>query len=163
MNNYYPSFSPDSRFVVYNRAAGDSYNAADAKVMVIAASGGGKPIDLTSVNDSVGNSWPKWSPFVHHFQRRTILWLTYSSLRPFGLRNTPAAQIWMVPVDLAKLEAGQDSGYPPFRLPFQDLATGNHIAQWVASVERAPCTPGEMSGCSADEQCRDGYCTPVIK
>jgi hypothetical protein len=160
-NNYYPSFSPDSRFVAYNRAGGASYDAPDAKVMVIKASGG-MPIDLTSVNDQVGNSWPKWSPFVHHFKAGTIMWLTFSSRRAYGVRPGMNAQIWMVPVDLAKLEKGQDSGYPPFRLPFQDLNTGNHIPSWVEKVQRKPCTPGEMSGCGANEQCVDGYCTPVI-
>ena len=34
---------------------------------------------------------------------------------------------------------GMDAGYPPIRLPFQELATGNHIAQWVEVVDRAPC------------------------
>ena len=163
MSNYYPSFSPDGRFVVYNRASGDSYDSTTARVMIIAANGSGSPIDLTSVNDLVGNSWPKWSPFIHRFGSSTILWLTFSSRRAYGVRPTPAAQLWMVPVDIAKLEAGQDSGYPPFRLPFQELNTGNHIAQWVETIERAPCTIGDTSGCSSGEQCVDGYCTPVIK
>ena len=34
------------------------------------------------------------------------------------------------------------NGFPPFWLPFQDLSTGNHIAQWTTKVDRMPCTPG---------------------
>lgn len=159
MNNYYPSYSPDGRFVGYNRAAGDSYDAYDAKVMVVKATGG-MPIDLTSVNSMSGNSWPKWSPFIHHFQKGTIMWLTFSSRRTYGVRNNTQAQIWMVPVDLAKLEAGQDSGYPPFRLPFQDLNTGNHIPSWVEKIERGSCKiPAD---CGTGETCNGGFCVPPI-
>lgn len=161
-NNYYPSISPDNQWVVYNRANGDSYDAADARVMIVKASGG-QPIELSSVNTTVGNSWPKWGPFQHRFQGKSIMWVTFSSRRAYGLRPTPAAQIWMAPVQTDKLEAGKDSGFPAIRLPFQDLGTGNHIAQWVETVDRQPCSEIEMKGCGPDEQCIGGYCRPVIK
>jgi hypothetical protein len=162
-NNYYPSFSPDGRFVAYNKAAGDSYDAKDAQVWVVPAKGG-TPINLASVNDIVGNSWPKWSPFVHRFGSSSILWLTYSSRRTYGLHANTTAQIWMVPVDIAKLEKGEASTYPPFWLPFQDLRTGNHIPAWVEKVDRLPCTVEEEGKvCSAGERCISGYCTPVIQ
>jgi hypothetical protein len=161
-NNYYPSFSPDGRFVVFNRSTGSSYDAADARVMIVPAQGG-TPIDLASVNKEVGNSWPKWGPFVQKFGTDTILWLTFSSRRAYGLRPVSAAQLWMVPVDVGKLLKGEDPGYPPFRLPFQELGTGNHIAQWVEKVDRAPCTPGDTSKCQPGEVCIDGLCVPVIK
>lgn len=160
-NNYYPSFSPDGRYVAFNRAAGDSYDAADARVMVIAASGG-TPIDLTSVNSIAGNSWPKWSPFLHRFSSGSIMWLTFSSRRSYGVHNNTTAQIWMLPVDVRKLDKGEDSGYPPFWLPFQDLNTGNHIPQWVEQVERAPCSTTDMTGCGPNEVCSDGVCVPRI-
>ena len=161
-NNYYPSVSPDGRFVVFNRAAGDSYDAMDAKVMVIPI-GGGAPIDLGAVNGITGNSWPKWSPFVHRFKGKSILWLSFSTRRPYGVRGGTNAQIWMVPVEISALEKGQESGFPPLRLPFQDLNTGNHIAQWVEQVDRAPCSVTDMSGCGMGERCTDGYCIPVIQ
>lgn len=161
-NNYYPSFSPDGRFLIYNRATGDSYNAPTARVLIVPAAGG-TPIDLTSVNTVEGNSWPKWSPFQHKFQGATIMWFTFASARPYGVRTTMGAQIWMVPVDVAKLAAGMDPGYPPVRLPFQDLNTDNRIAQWVERVDRAPCTVSDTSKCGAGEFCIDGFCTPVIQ
>lgn len=101
-NNYYPAISPDGRFVMFNRAAGDSYDAMDAKVMVIPVGGGF--IHFTSVNTIAGNSWPKWSPFVHRFKGKSILWLSFSSRRPYGVRGGTNAQIWMVPVEINSLE-----------------------------------------------------------
>lgn len=161
-NNYYPSYSPEGRFIVFNRASGESYNAPTARVMVVPATGGA-PIDLASVNDTLGNSWPKWSPFLHKFKGATILWITFASARPYGVRSTMGAQIWMVPVDVAKLSAGLDPGYPPIWLPFQDVRTDNRIAQWVEKIDRAPCTVSDPSKCGAGEFCVDGYCTPVIQ
>ncbi len=160
-NNYYPSFSPDGRYVAFNRAAGDSYDAVDARVMVVPAAGG-TPIDLTSVNGITGNSWPKWSPFLHRFGTGSIMWLTFSSRRSYGVHNNATAQIWMLPVDVRKLDKGEDSGFPPFWLPFQDLATGNHIPQWVEQVERAPCSVTDMTGCGPTEFCADGVCVPRV-
>jgi hypothetical protein len=161
-NNYYPSYSPDGRFIVFNRSSSDSYNAPTARVMIVPASGG-TPIDLASTNTVLGNSWPKWSPFHHKFQGATILWLTFASARAYGVRSTMGAQIWMVPVDIAKLAAGMDPGYPPIWLPFQDPNTDNRIAQWVEKVDRAPCTVSDTSKCGAGEFCVDGFCTPVIQ
>ncbi|HND10726.1 MAG TPA: hypothetical protein PLY80_09835 [Pseudomonadota bacterium] len=161
-NNYYPSISPDGKYVVFNRAGGDSYDAMDAKVMVVPLAGG-SPIDLASVNAIAGNSWPKWSPFVHRYKGKSVMWLSFSSRRPYGVRGGTTAQIWMVPVEINALDKGMDAGYPPIRLPFQELATGNHIAQWVEVVDRAPCSPIDMSGCGPGERCTDGYCVPVIQ
>lgn len=162
-NNYYPAFSPDGKFIVYNHAAsGDSYANVGARVRVVATAGG-VPIDLTATNVEVGNSWPKWSPFQHHFKTRNILWFTFAGKRPVGLTNPAGAQIWLVPVDVAKLAAGEDPGYPPIWLPFQDANTDNRIAQWVEKVNRAPCSAVDMTGCGPTEQCVDGYCTPVIQ
>jgi hypothetical protein len=158
-NNYYPAFSPDGRYVSFNRAGGDSYDAPDAKVMVVPAAGG-TPIDLQSVNTTAGNSWPKWSPFQHRFGTSPILWLTFSSRRAYGVHTSANAQIWMVPVDTSKLDKGMDSGYPPFWLPFQDLNTGNHIPAWVEDVVRQPCmVPAD---CGTGETCTGGMCVPVI-
>ncbi len=161
-NNYYPSFSPDGNFVVFNRSSSTSYDAADAKVMVIPTAGG-PVVNLAAVNSTTGNSWPKWAPFVHHFQGATIFWITFSSKKSVGLSGTSNSQLWMVPVDAAKLQAGQDPGYPPVWLPFQDASTGNHIAQWVETIERAPCTDIDNSGCMDDEVCDHGMCVPKIQ
>ena len=40
----------------------------------------------------------------------------------------------MAAVDPDKIAAGQDGCYTAFALPFQDIATSNHIAQWTMKV-----------------------------
>lgn len=167
-NNYYPSFSPDGAWVAFNRSASNSsYDADDAHVMVVPTAGGA-PIDLAEVNTVAGNSWPKFAPFTHHFGGDEIFWLTFSSRRDYGLRLVQAgktkdqqvAQLWMVAVSPKRLAAGE-AGYPAFWLPFQDITTGNHIAQWTETVQRAPCSTVDQTGCMPDEQCVNGQCVPI--
>lgn len=43
-------------------------------------------------------------------------------------------QIWMTPVFPARAAAGQDPSGNAFRVPFQDVGTSNHIAQWTQAV-----------------------------
>jgi hypothetical protein len=165
-NNYYPSLSPDGAWVAFNRSTMNSYDAPDAKVLLVPTTGGAA-VDLTAVNAAVGNSWPKFAPLAQTFQGKTIYWLTFSSRRDYGLRLQQAgktqdmqiAQVWMVAVSPDRAAAG-DGGYPAFWLPFQDISTGNHIAQWTEKVERAPCTPIDLSKCMPDEMCVGNVCVP---
>ena len=50
---------------------------------------------------------------------------------------------------------------PPFWLPFQDIQSGNHIAQWVAKVERQPCA--KDIECPTGQVCKQGLCVPTVK
>jgi hypothetical protein len=168
-NSYYPSFSPDGAWVAFNRSGGNSYDAPDARVMIAQVGNGTPPpIDLATVNTPQGNSWPKFAPFVQHFQGKTIFWLTFSSRRDYGLRlvNSQAsmqiAQLWMVAVSPDDLTASA-AGYPPFWLPFQDITTGNHIAQWTQKVARQPCSgsPDGNQSCMPGETCMNGVCIPT--
>ena len=61
-NNYYPTYSPDGNWVMFNRSPSDqgSYDAPDAEVWVVAAQGG-TPIHLANASTG-GDSWPKWAP-----------------------------------------------------------------------------------------------------
>jgi hypothetical protein len=65
-----------------------------------------------------------------------IFYLTFSTKRPFGVRipsgGTP--QIWMTPFFPNRAAQGQDPSGNAFRVPFQDVATSNHIAQWTNAV-----------------------------
>jgi len=160
-NNYYPSFSPDGGWVVFNTSSGNSYDAPDAAVWAVSAAGGA-PVKLGTASAG-GDSWPKWAPVTQQYKSGSLLWLTFSSRRGYGLR-LPAgqtAQIWMTAFDPALAAQGKDPSYPAFWLPFQDLASGNHIAQWVLNVERKPCTT--TGDCDPNEQCQGGTCEPVPK
>lgn len=129
-----------------------------ATLMFVAAQSGATPIPGTNANTggirdngntSLANSFPKWCPFV--FQRTgeqgsRLMWLTFSSTRRYGLRQPPPSPnpgdetpvgtlIWMTAIDPGQAAGGHDPTFPAFVLPFQDLTTSNHIAQWT---EEAP-------------------------
>ena len=172
-NNYYPAFSPDGSFVMFNRSAeNNSYLAPDSMVWMVPTTGG-TPIELAkaNLNNQVGNSWPKWAPFKQCNRGRRILWYTVSSARDYGLRiqNPPLPsdpdagdprrwQLYMAAVDLDAAVNGQDPSYPAIWLPFQDMGTGNHIAQWVEKVVRHPCLTN--TDCPASQHCQANECVP---
>jgi hypothetical protein len=85
------------------------------------------------------NSFPKWAPFTSQLDEfNKIYWFTFSSSRQYGLRSPPAPAntteatkgqlIWMVGM---KVGGNGDPSFTAFCLPFQDVTTSNHIAQWT--------------------------------
>jgi hypothetical protein len=88
----------------------------------------------------VQNSFPKWAPFT--FQRDSefasaLQWITFSSSRRYGLRTAPDPSytlIWMAAVEPGKALGGADPSWPAFALPFQDVTTDNHTAQWAEAI-----------------------------
>jgi hypothetical protein len=163
-NHYYPSFSPDGRLLAFNESTCPSGSAhvdcnADsdptATVFVTTPDPSNTPVLLARANaggktdagaTALRNSWPKWAPF--EFQRTQtpgsrVMWLTFSSSRRYGLRTPPpgtspeattGALLWMVAIDPDLAAQGQDPSYAAFCLPFQDVTTSNHIAQWTEDV-----------------------------
>lgn len=162
-NRYYPSFAPDGALLAFNEstcatATPDRSCNADsdptATIYVVKPQPGAAPIALTNANapgktdtgSALTNSWPKWAPF--EFQRTQtpgsrVVWMTFSSTRNFGLRTPPAGTspesvsgslIWMVAIDPDRAASGQDPSAAAFALPFQDLQSSNHIAQWTEEV-----------------------------
>ncbi len=114
------------------------------------SSGGSAPIPLSNANSpgvadmgatALTNSFPKWSPFVEQLtEQQQLVWLTFSSTRQYGLRAPPASSassdetkigtlVWMV--GIIPSVGGGDPSYTAFCLPFQDITTSNHIAQWA--------------------------------
>jgi hypothetical protein len=169
-NRYYPAIAPDGTFVVYDESTcppGKTYDRVcngdtDPSARLWAARflpGSGAPIELAAANRSgvadrgatdLGTSYPKWNPFSFHVsQQSQILWLTFSSLRRYGLRPSPppassheglpnGTLIWMVAIDAARIGGGMDPSAPAFCLPFQDIGTSNHIAQWTGGFATVP-------------------------
>ncbi len=140
-NNYYPSFSPDGAWVLFNRSTQDAYDDPSAELWVVATDGSVGPIKLSAANvgTNLTNSWARWAPFEGTFGadgEEPIYWLTFSSRRDFGVRLVGLArpQIWMTPFFPGRAAAGMDPTTPAFRLPFQDLGSSNHIAQWTEEV-----------------------------
>ena len=141
LQSYYPSWSPDSKWLTITRNSGLSYDNSSSQVWVVKADGSAPPIQL-SVADTAGanltNSWARWVPFAQSAGAgdEEIFYLTFSSKRAFGTRrpNVGTPQIWMTPFYPARAAAGQDPSGPAFRLPFQSIADNNHIAQWTQRV-----------------------------
>ncbi|HEX8822622.1 MAG TPA: hypothetical protein VF794_22030, partial [Archangium sp.] len=99
------------------------------------------------------NSYPKWSPFVtrgNGSDTSKLMWVTFSSSRNYGLRPPPVPAtkdenpngtlLWMAAVDPDKVAQGVDPSSPAFALPFQDLGTSNHIAQWAEYLVSNGCS-----------------------
>jgi len=120
------------------------------------------------------NSYPKWSPFEVRGSdgpSSRLTWLTFSSNRRYGLRPIPDGKngapnegtlLWMTAVDPDRAAADEDGSHPAFALPFQDLGTSNHIAQWAQYAVVDGCVT-ENDGCGAGgATCCNGLsCSPV--
>ncbi len=166
-DNYYPSYSPDGTWVLFNRSAVESYNAIDAHLWAVRSDGSGAPIALAAADGTgdLGNSWPKWAPFVQMYQGQPLMWVTVASRRDYGLRlqqqsraaDMRTSQLWMAA--FRPNAAPGDPTSPAFWLPIQDLSTGNHIAQWAQQVRRLRCRTA--TDCPAGETCGNTYCIGV--
>jgi hypothetical protein len=168
-NNYYPAYSPDGAWIAFDRSPAnhesfsnaspdeDAGTVPDGELWIVSATGG-TPIRLSTATNPGAISWPKWAPVEHVASTGSVMWITFSSMRAYGLRLAAGAQtqLWMVGIDLGKLASGQDPSFPAFWLPFQDITGGNHIAQWSTAVVRATCAGGK--GCPSREECVDGVC-----
>jgi hypothetical protein len=167
-NRYYPAYSPDAAFFIFCEStcpqgeiyAGSCDADADptAKLYAMPSDGGGR-IALANVsgpgiedrdNVDLSNTFPKWAPFVDP-QRRDgsgrLMWFTFSSRRQYGLRapNGSDQWIWMAAIDPDAILRGEDGSFAAFALPFQDLGTSNHIAQWTAAIVDNP-NPSDNDG-----------------
>jgi hypothetical protein len=141
-NNFYPSWSPDGQWILFNRdvANGDAYDNAGGQLYVVKADGSGTPIELTAANEAAGltNSWGRWAPFQQTVgvAGEPLFWVTVSSRRDFGVRlvGTLRPQIWMTPFFPSRAGQAVDPSVSAFRLPFQNIEGNNHIAQWTERV-----------------------------
>ena len=133
----------------------DADTDATATIMFTSLQGQA-PVPLTNANGpgvadmgqtALTNSFPKWAPFIQQLDEQSkLIWLTFSSTRQYGLRTPPTPAdmdettkgtlIWMVGV-VPKIGGG-DPSFTAFCLPFQDITTSNHIAQWTKVFIKGP-------------------------
>jgi hypothetical protein len=140
-NNYYPSFSPDGKWILFNRGSNSAYNDATAEAYVVSSDGKVGPIALGNANSTLPNqtnSWPRWSPFVIHEPTGDLMYFTFSSTRDYGIEiiqqsNALQPQVWMAAFDPAKAAMNVDPSFTAFWMPYQDVKSHNHIAQWTAT------------------------------
>ncbi len=101
------------------------------------------------------DTFPKPTPFEIQHRGTRLSWFTVGSQRRAGLRRffpngsvvgdpPTQATLWMFAIDPAAVLSGEDGSRPGFFLPFQDLTTSNHMAQWterIVSDEPPPPAP----------------------
>ncbi len=152
-NNFYPAFSPDGSWIAFARAstavasswsvaasacngqtgAGVSYDNPSSSIWLLPVAGGGAPTRLDTANEGtmLTNSWPKWAPKADG----EYLWMSLSSIRPYGTRLTGIDahhQVWFTAV--RRPGGSGDPSSPAVWFPFQTLATKNHVGQWSYKV-----------------------------
>jgi hypothetical protein len=109
-NNYYPSYSPDGAFVIFNRVdaqpmqqANNSFANPKARVWVLPTNNAMGPVDCAQLNGmgDLSNSWPRWSPFVQSYKGNKLLWVTFSSTRDYGVlvHNNQSGMVQCYPPD----------------------------------------------------------------
>ncbi len=134
----------------------DADTDATATMFITSLMNQGTPISLDNANrpgvadgttTALTNSFPRWSPFIQKLsEQQNLMWLTFSSTRQYGLRAPPAPTstdetktgtlIWMVGINPGV--GGADPSFTAFCLPFQDVTTSNHIAQWAKFFLQIP-------------------------
>lgn len=155
-NNFFPVFSPDSRYLAYVHATSKSSDAASAELRLLRLSDAAV-FELPRLNQRVGaadgvlgigNSMPSWAPST----RPGVFWLAFSSLRAYASvrpEDTKKDQLWIAAIDPEL----PDPGSAAFWAPFQNLEHGNHRAFWTHTAEDTQCLCAELCGDDIDNDC----------
>ena len=155
-NDFFPMWSPDSRYIAFVNAKGKSNNATSATLRLVRLADG-KVQELVRLNERVndqdgvtgiGNSMPTWAPSTNP----GIFWLAFSSLRAYGTlraQDPKSDQIWIAAIDPRQ----DDPSYSGFWAPFQSLDEGNHRAFWTHSSDDTQCKCVEICGDNLDNDC----------
>jgi hypothetical protein len=149
-NEFYPSFSPDDRFVAFDRLAGSGniYDAPGDEVEIVPAAGGiatrldanDPPACSGAMSPGVTNSWPRWSPSaqpVAALGGATYYWIVFSSTRP-NLAGSGLPQLYITPVVVDA--SGNVTTYHALYLWNQPAHEENHLPAW--DVFQIPPVPG---------------------
>lgn len=162
-----PTFSPDSRFIAFAHgtrsiSTDDTAYAPPRAALYLISRDGGEPLRLTrgmGREGPVDAFWPVFSPFVTVEPDGTRLyWLAFYSRQHYGnalagTRGTQRRQLWVMAIDPAKAEAGEDPSYPPYWLPGQDVRVDNIAAIWAPTACR-----GRGETCGTSSECCSDVC-----
>jgi len=158
----YPTFSPDSDWIAFERATQARSRDALGEVWLTNTDGSIQlALDNTNGTGYLAGTQanatfePTFSPIL----AGGYFWLVVVSERMYGNTlvdtdpTTRRKQLWVTAID-ANPVAGQDPSHPAFWLPGQGLDNHNMRGEWALS----PCKQiGES--CEAGFECCDGFCT----
>lgn len=164
----FPSFSPDSAWVLYQY--GDYSRAKygtnqvghdDLWMSDVAASAG--PTLLANASGAglePRNQHISYQPTVNPISVGGYTWVVFVSPRDYGNKMLSTSdptyenrkQLWVAAVD-ANPTPGTDPSHPGFWLPGQDLTTVNMSGYWALEACHAT-----GAGCSEGFECCTGYC-----
>lgn len=136
VQSYYPSWSPDGKWLAVTRSPnGSSFANPDASIWIIKADGSIPAIELPSTQGTM-DSYARWMPSANSLTDEPVFFLSFSSTRSFGVRLPDGGlpQIWITPFYPQRATIGSDPSGPAYRAPFQSLTSSNHNAQWATSV-----------------------------
>ena len=134
LQEYYPSFSPDDQWIVFNQIPNDDnlYDQPAAEIHVISAKGGtsqrlaaNDPPACTGVTSpGITNSWGKWGPSAGTANGNTYYWVVFSSKRAGGTQ----AQLYIT--SLIQDSTGALATHGALYLWNQPATESNHTPAW---------------------------------
>lgn len=157
-NFFFPSYSPDGQFIVFNAARSAWRNSADAAApgqrLMLTNPKGSWVADLTAANGEgdLDITWPHWAPG----STNDYLWIVFASQRPYGHKITPqnsapsciangvkqCKQLWIAAIKRESLAGGEapqlDPSAAPVWLPGQDIGADNISPFWTVPVTEIP-------------------------
>lgn len=137
VQSYYPSWSPDGKWIAVTRAEGSSYANHSAEVFVVSADGSRGPF---LISGGEGGSWARWMPFETTLDGEQMFYLSFTSKRAFGTQlEAGREQLWIAPFFPSHTghEGSAPVTGPAFRAPWQSLTSANHNAQWATGIVHA--------------------------
>jgi hypothetical protein len=161
----YPTFSPDSSWIAFERSTQSRSRGAEAELW-LTSTDGQTVISLDSANLGTGLYTQNNASYEPTFMPVAVggyFWLVFVSERVYGntltsiVEGTSAApgrhkQLWVTAID-ANPVAGQDPSHPAFWLPGQDTGDQNMRGEWALD----PCK-AVGAACTGGYDCCAGFC-----
>lgn len=178
----FPSFSPDSKFIVYQRGDYSRAKYTDSSMTnthgnddlyIAPAAANAAQIALSNLNGTsvlpTQDLHLNYAPTVNPIAVGGYFWVVFTSPRDYGNEmvapgtaypNDPTyanrKQLWVAAIDANV--GTTDPSHPAFWLPGQDFTTANMFGYWaLAPCKRTP-TDGGTASCTAGFECCSGYC-----
>lgn len=160
--NTYPTFSPDSNWIAFQRSNTARTRAALGEVW-LTSDDGTAVLPMPELNGTnylpAPQNQASYQPTFLPVAVGGYFWVVFESERTYGnfLTDTnPASrrkQLWVAAIN-ANPMPGEDPSHPAIWLPGQELGNQNMRGAWSLD----PCKP-LGSDCSAGFECCDGFCT----